>query len=143
MFKRAKSSNDITDIQHYKTYRNLLTRLKLISKQNYYAALAIRYGNDKSKTWKLINDISNGKRKRNISVKSLINSEGEKLDDPKQVVDCFNEHLCSVGERMADDCPETDKNPIDYITCDVKQTANFSPTCQDEVSQFIKSLKNN
>ena len=83
------------------------------------------------------------KRKRNISIKSLINSKGEKLEDPNKVVYCLNEHLCSVAERMAEDCLETDKDPIDYITCDIKHTANFSPTSSDEVSKLIKSLKNN
>ena len=70
-------------------------------------------------------------------------TKGEKLDDPNEVVDCMNEHLCTVGERMANECPESSKDPLDYITCDIKQSTNFSPTSKDEVSKLIKSLKNN
>ena len=140
LFKKSKSSYDLTEIEHYKTYRNLLTMLKQNSKQNYYATLAIRYGNDKSKIWRLINDLSNRKRNPKISVKSLINSAGEKLDNPDQVADCLNEHLCSVGERMSSDCPKSDKDPIEYISCDIKFPASFSPTSRHEVSKLIKSL---
>ena len=49
MFKLSKSSLDPNIVEKYKMYRNLLTRLKFRARNNYYAELAVQYGNDKSK----------------------------------------------------------------------------------------------
>ena len=88
-------------INEYKAYRRILTRIKLQSKQNYYSELAVRYGNDKSKTWRLINEISKRKRRTNCSIKVLRNDIGEKLTDPLLIANCLNKHFSSVGEKMA------------------------------------------
>ena len=114
------------------------------AKQNYYVALAVRYDNDKSKTWRLINEISNRKRRSNSSVKSLINCKGEKLADPKQIANCLNEHFSVIGENMAQKFEniESVNDPLDYINCEVRTSANLSPTSNEEISQLIASLQN-
>ena len=48
----------------YKKHLNLLTHLIKKAEFLYYRDLSIIYGNDKSKTWKLVNEISHRKRKK-------------------------------------------------------------------------------
>ena len=52
-----------------------------IARENYYSELAVRYCNNKSKTWRLINEISS--RKCNNKISSLKDSEGRKIIDTK------------------------------------------------------------
>ena len=63
MFKLSKECPEPDIIEKYKSYRNLLSRLKTRARNNYYSALAVEYGNDKSKIWRLVKEIT--KRKKN------------------------------------------------------------------------------
>ena len=58
VFKLLKNSSEPQVHEKYREYRNLLSRLKVRAKNNYYAELAIQYGNDKSKIWRLVKEIT-------------------------------------------------------------------------------------
>ena len=64
MFKLSKDCPETTIIEKYKAYRNLLTRVKTRARNNYYSALAVDYGNDKSKIWRLVKEITKRKKIR-------------------------------------------------------------------------------
>ena len=68
MFKMSKTSSEPNLVEKYKVYRSILTRLKTKAKNNYYAALAIEYGNDRSKIWRLVKEIT--KRKKSQTAQS-------------------------------------------------------------------------
>ena len=118
MFKLTKKSNEIAIIEKYKIYRSLLTRLKTKAKNSYYAELAISYGNDKSKIWRLVNEITKRKKINNHSIKSLLDKKGNKLRDPKLIANALNEHFSTVGKNMASKFMNNTitKDPLDYIT---------------------------
>ena len=63
--------NDQESTQKYKMFCTLLNRLKRRSKNNYYVGLALKYGNDKTKIWNLINEISNRRKTSRKNVNSL------------------------------------------------------------------------
>ena len=89
----SKSSKDPYHYANYKKYLNLYTKLKDIARINYYTHLAELYGNNKSKTWQLVNEISKRKRKMKNSVKCVRNKHGKKLDDPTSIANCLNDHF--------------------------------------------------
>ena len=122
MFKLAKKSNETEIIEKYRVYRSLLTRLKTKAKNSYYAELAISYGNDKSKIWRLVNEITKRKKINNHSIKSLLDKKGNKLRDPKLIANALNEHFSTVGKNMASKFMNNTntKDPLDYITADVR-----------------------
>ena len=143
MFRICKSSSEPSLLEKYRVYRNLLTRLKSRAKNNYYADLAIQYGNDKSKIWRLVNEITKRKRITNNSIKSIIDKNGDKLHDPKLIANSLNEHFSTIGEKMASDLEMSanpTKDPLDYITTDVE--ANFLPslTNTSEILKLISKL---
>ena len=63
--------------------------------------MSIIYGNDKSKTWKLVNEISHRKRKKGCSINAIVNKDGIRLTDPQDIANCLNDHLGTVGANMA------------------------------------------
>ena len=142
LYALSKKTNDPIDIRKYKKFRNILTNIKLRSKYDYYSELAIRYGNNKSKIWRLVNDISNRKRCANNTIKSMKNSNGKKLCEPKLIAQCLNKHFSSVGENMASKFKNLDisKDPTDYISCDITNPANLSCTNLPEITKLILSL---
>ena len=75
LFKQTKNSSDPSVHEKYKAYRNLLTRTKLKAKNIFYKNLAVRYGNNKSKIWRMINEISKRKRSTKNSLTSMVERE--------------------------------------------------------------------
>ena len=142
MFQLLKKTSDLAANQKYKDYRSLLTRLKIKAKNKYYYELAVSYGNDKSKTWRLINEIMNRRRKSKKSVNSIIDTHGRKIQDPKIIANSLNEHFSTVGKVMASKFSSNtnQKNPLDYVSADIKNLLIFSPTTQSEISKLIRKL---
>ena len=58
LFKRAKHRNDPTSIIEFKHYRDMLTRIKMNAKNDFYREQAIRYGNNRSKIWGILDNAS-------------------------------------------------------------------------------------
>jgi len=57
LYKKQFTTNNPNIVRQYKTYRNKLTHLKEISKQNYYKHAFQKYNHDIKKTWKLVIEI--------------------------------------------------------------------------------------
>ena len=78
----------------------LLNRLKRRSKNNYYVGLALKYGNDKTKVWNLINEISNRRKTLRKNVNSLNNDEnGCKIYNPELIANSLSELFSSIGGK--------------------------------------------
>ncbi len=146
LYKKAKKSGSTSDWQKYKKYLNVLTRAKQKAEQIHYKNLSIIYGQDKSKTWKLINQICNRKRNRNASaIKSLIDKNGVKLEDNLKIADCFNEHFSTVGSLMSNKIESQSlptRNPLSYIKKDVDASLFLNYTNSIEIYDRIAKLEN-
>ena len=129
----------------YRNFENVLTKTKRKAEYLYYKNLSVLYGQNKSKTWRLVNEIAKRKRKSSISIKSLLDKKGNRLDDPKDIANCLNSHFTSVGKEMADKFDTEDKsvpNPLDYIKKDVKDSMFLNYTSTHEIFQYISKLDN-
>ena len=142
MFKMSKTSSEPNLVEKYKVYRSILTRLKTKAKNNYYAALAIEYGNDRSKIWRLVKEITKRKKITNSSIKAVTDKDGNKLHDQKLIADSLNEHFSTIGEKMASEFETgaNSKNPLDYITAEVKNHFTPLPTNISEILKLILKL---
>ena len=69
----------------YKTYRNILSRAKKTAYENYYRKKIALYGQDKSKTWKFVNEISKQERNSKSSLKCIIDENGKMLHTPSGI----------------------------------------------------------
>ena len=92
--------NDQESTQKYKIFCTLWNRLKHRSKNNYYVGLALKYGNDKTKVWNLINEISNRRKTLRKNVNSLNNDEnGCKIYNPELIANSLSELFSSIGGK--------------------------------------------
>ena len=71
----SKYSGLQEDYHKYKTYLNNLTHLKCKARNKFYRENSKLYGQDKSKTWRLVNEIINFKRKTTTNIKSIIDKK--------------------------------------------------------------------
>lgn len=145
MFKLSKRSSEPSVVEKYREYRNLLTRIKIKAKNSYYADLAIQYGNDKSKIWRLVKEITKRKRVTKNTIKTLIDKDGQKLHDPKLITNSLNEHFSTVGKKMASKFSKSvnAKDALDYVNTDVKEHLVLSATNVSEILKLIMKLNDN
>ena len=68
LYELSKFKNSPELWLEYSQYRNLLTKLLRKAKDKYYIDKFILYGQDKAKTWQLVNEITNRKRKLNQNI---------------------------------------------------------------------------
>ena len=60
-----------------------------------------RYGEDKAKTWRLLNEIMNRKKKKREKINILVDCSGKRHERKLDIVNCLNDHFSSIGEKMA------------------------------------------
>ena len=78
----CKRSRSLEDYLKYKSHLRILDKVKIKAENEYYKRKSELYGRDKSKTWRLINEITNYKKKKSTIIKSIIDKTGQFLTDP-------------------------------------------------------------
>ena len=146
LYKKARNSGKENHWSAYKKYLNVLTHTKKKAEFLHYKKMSVLYGHDKSKTWKLINEISQRKRKCSHSgIKSLRIKNGIIIKDPSEIANCLNDHFSGVGGLMAQEIesnsPNT-KDPISYIRKNVDRSMFMNFTNSAEISEGINKLQN-
>ena len=146
LLKISKQSKKHEDYQKYKAHRNMLTHIKAKAVNMYYRDLSLLYGQDKAKTWQLVNEISNRKRKKSSNIKAMVNKKSERVSDSESIADCLNDHFGSVGKIMAkkfDDIHSSRlKDPINFIQKEVENSILLSSTNSHEISKLLTKLNN-
>ena len=149
LLRLSKRKNNPGITKQYVQYSNMLTKLKRLAESKYYEEKIALYGQNKSKTWQLINEICKRKRKANSNVPKCVKiDEGKKIDNPKEIAQVLNQHFGLVGQKMADkigsSCMVT-KDPLEYI--EVKHTDksenllfDLAKTDINEVIKLISGL---
>jgi len=95
LYRKQLTTNNPNIIRQYKTYRNKLTHLKEISKQNYYKQAFQKYHQDIKKTWKLVNEI--------IAIKNKSQQNNKLFEDSacqKQYED-LNSFFSELGKSLS------------------------------------------
>ena len=101
LLHRYQKTKLASDNLKYKTHLNKLTHVMEKARIKYYQDKSIIYGNDKSKIWQLINEISHCKRKSGCSIKRMKDLDGNYLEDPTEIANCLNNHFGTIGQKMA------------------------------------------
>ena len=115
LFHKWKKSKMPEDWLKYTKHLNLLTHLKKKAEILYYRNKAKLYGQDKSKTWQLVNEISNYKRKVKTNVKCIIDENGNELTDPVSKADCLNNHFGNVGKMWQKNIKALPHRPLEIL----------------------------
>ena len=88
--------------KHFKRYRNILTKLKKIAFNLFYAEKAAASKNNISKTWKIISEIIRRKKVRGNTITSLRDKEDNVVNDENKITNLLNHHFSTIGKSMAE-----------------------------------------
>ena len=113
--------------------------IRRAERQHYQDALLLHRNNLK-KSWLLIKEIINKKRKtKSKPTKFTIN--GRETDDSNEIANSFNEYFTNIGPTLDRKIPTTRTNPIQYIKQKCTYNIFLAPCTEHEINKTIDNLK--
>ena len=133
------------NVRKYQIYRNKLTNIIRIAKQNFYRTKLEENKDNPREVWNIINSVSKGRCISNEDVfpSSFKGMNGEQIKDDKKIANDFNAFFSSIGKKLQENIPSRNELPTDNITKVADVTLNhFEPTDVEEVTSLLQSMKN-
>ena len=128
--------------EYYSKFRNFVTFKIRIAKKKYFEHKFNSVKSDIKKTWKLINNILNSKRKKQVSIKKIVEN-GAIHSDPISICNSFNNFFVDVGRNIAESVKSNPNDHLKFLSdVNIPNSFFFQPVSPREIFHTINSLKN-
>ena len=97
LFKKAIQDKSRVFTNHFKIYRNTLTRVIERSKKNYYKREIIKCKGNSRKIWKTINSITFSKNKQATHINKILDKDNTEKNRTTGNMRTFERQLCKYG----------------------------------------------
>ena len=125
---------------YYKKYANKLTRVKNLSKKNYYNDAIREKKNNPKELWKFINSVIPSKRSVS-SPPTKIKVDNTEIANPDEIAELFNNYFVEIGHLIAKSVSTTETPDFkSFLKNPVSQTIVLEPPQPIEVFNAINSL---
>ena len=141
-FKLFKKTGKQEDYQKFKTYRNLINKLKRRSMILYYKNYFQEHMNNAKKSWTGINTILHRNSKTRMS-DIFLNSNGNLFTDQKTVSKMFNNYYINVAGNLESKIPKPKTKFQDYLRNPNEHSIYLKETTPAEVNKLTCSLDAN
>ncbi len=131
----------IIDFDVYKQFRNYLTKLIQITKQNYYLQRFSDFRLSTKKIWLTINELSNSIKKPSSTTKSVF-LNNQIFDTQLEVSEAFNDHFTNIAPKLANKLPPADTSPKSFLRRNYPHSMVMPLATPDDTIQVINTLKN-
>ena len=138
-----KPDAKLIKIEKYKTYRNILTKLKRVSKTNYYKHKCHEYKNNTKKLWGLVNSFI-GKHNDKSTIIDCLKIGNMEIYDGGQIANEFGNYFSKIGNNYAGNIKPANINIKDYLKVIPRNARSpyLTPTTDQEVINLINKLPN-
>ena len=138
-YKRFLETRNIYFLTKYKFYRNKITQLLKVSKQNYYHNYFIANSKNIKKTWAGIKELITLKP-NGFNSPSKIVVGNNVITDSKAIASAFNKYFSDIGRNLAEDIPQVDIDPLDFLGPSQADSFMFFPVSAVEIENEITRL---
>jgi arsenate reductase-like glutaredoxin family protein len=140
LYKKYLNNKSADLLEKYKRYKNKLISILRFAEKNYFSNKLLEAKNNLSKTWRVINNITN----RTTSTKSIneIVVSDQIIDDPMVIANKFNNFFVNVGLDLAKKISPGNKSPIDFLEGNYINSIFLNPTTDEEIEDIIDNMKN-
>ena len=137
---KARISGNPADFEKYKSYRNVLNRIKLHIKRDHYSNLFKKIGNNSQLLWNVVNGLLKKVNNRNEIVEIL---DGNTCLNPRDdICSKFNQHFASAGQRTQQTVRSSNNacNPLLSVR-KVDRTFVIPKITEGQVCKIVKNMK--
>ena len=101
LYSKVWNKKGTFEYDAYKQYRNALNRTIKAAKQNYYEQQILLHKNNPKKLWKTKHSILEINPKSKSSIERFVDETGNKLNNPQDIANSFNQYCCNIGPELA------------------------------------------
>ena len=101
LYSKVWNKKGTFEYDAYKQHRNALNRTIIAAKQNYYEQQILLHKNDPKKLWKTTHSILEINPKSKSSIERIVDETGNKLNNPQDIANSFNQYFCNIGPELA------------------------------------------
>ena len=148
LFSKMKKNETDTNVKEFKTFRNKLSKLLSIAEKKYHHKKLFDAKNDKKQTWKVLNNIKNGKhktdRKSKCNINQLVDEHGVTVESATSKANMLNKFFNEIGSKLSDRFLD-EGDALQYINHNVSDSLlYFETACSEaEVAKLIDNLSVN
>ncbi len=120
----------------YKKYKNKLTSILRSAEQIHYSKKLLQHKGDLKMTWKILNEITQRKKKVNNN-SPRFNSEGNIISDGKEISNGCIDFFTNVGPKLANkikSCPDNNYNK--FLSNSITNSIYLNPVTEDEIMKI-------
>ena len=139
LHKMFLKNGSLENERKYKVARNLLLRETRKARKEYFTSKMEKSGEDSQKTWKVINELLGKTPKSTFkSPKTLVSDENCVIDNPKEIVEKFNDYFSKVGPNLAEKIPQTNKTFDHYLKGSYANSFYLYHTDKGEIERVVQ-----
>ena len=130
-------------VDHYKAYRNTLTKLKWNCKNLYYLNKCCEFKSNTKALWNIINKVARDNKDKSCVI-SYIKDGDISYNKLKQIAEVLNNHFSGIGLKYAKAIKDSKKSINSYLSALHQNTkASFwTPVTPGELRKIINNLPN-
>lgn len=122
----------------FKKYRNMLTKIIRVAKENDLKSKLIQESSDARKIWKTINQLMG---KTTNKLPSSMNFVNKTLSSDREITEEFNSYFSTVASKLVADIEPTNVAYESFLPAPVPFSFFLRPTTEQEIIDVIRSLK--
>ena len=123
----------------YNGYKKYLQKICRKAEKDYYDNLFSENKSDIVKSWKIIRNIINKKKNRNMN--ETFHIENKDVNDGQIIANKFNEFYVNIGPTLARNITSGKCDPITYIKKGITNSIFLRPVNETEVVTILKEFK--
>jgi hypothetical protein len=141
LHKISLTKPSASNIQTYKTYRNIYNSLIRKSRKMYFQQKLNNFRRNPKKTWMVLKEAMGGGAP--LDDISDISVNGVHISDKTQMADEFNNFFSCIGKQISDSIPPSTINPLSYLN-NLPDVPNleFFPCGPNQIITLVRSFEN-
>ena len=138
LFKKYMQIKSPETKRQFTKARNLYFRKIQQKKQEHIKNKLESNKNDIKATWRTLNSLLG---KKNIPECKSLYTNTNKITDPQQLANLFNDHFSSIAYKYTSTLPKYENNYSEYLGNKIQETMYVWPTCPMEVKNILINSK--
>lgn len=128
----------------YEKLKNFTDKHIILAKNKFYADYFEKYSADSRKQWQMLNSLLNRKRNTKSSSIKLHQDNGNKITNPKDVAEKFNQYFATIAEKLKENINTENHSGTSFksnLPTPIVNSMYITPTDPIEVRLTIMSFK--
>ena len=139
LFKEKLKYPSAHNLDKYKQYKNILTKVLRSAKKKFYEAEFAKHTGNTKETWKILQTLIKSKRKTDDAPAQISGKTGDVITDDVNIAEQFNSFFTEIGKDLRKNIPTSSLDPLQLIT-NIDVDMDLELTNEAELVKIIKGL---